>query len=74
MMINIDSDSVGNNTVIKFGGYDESSIASVTQPHYYAKEFPTVPGTWTISLPYSYGGIYWMAPMSHEKKLPDVNR
>lgn len=62
MMINFDTSATGNNTVIKFGGWDESAIEHISQPNYYAKEFPTIPGTWTISLPYSYGGIFWMEP------------
>ena len=60
MMINMDASTVGNNTIIKFGGWDESAILYVSDPGYYEKEFPTVPGTWNIFLPYRYGGISWM--------------
>ena len=61
MMINFDTSETGNNTIVKFGGWDESVITDVSDD-YYAQEFPTVPGTWQILLPYKFGGILWMAP------------
>lgn len=69
MMINFDTTSTGNNTIIKFGGYDEDAIELITKSDFYAKEFPCVPGTWTISHPYSNGGIYWVGPNSVDEPL-----
>ena len=64
-MINFVTNSgQGNYTVVKFGGWDESALELNTTSDYFAKEFPCVPGTWTISLPYVNGGIYWNAASS----------
>lgn len=67
-------DTPGNNTVIKVGGWDESALLPATASNYYAGEFPTVPGTWTLSIPYVGGGVYWMGPNSAENKLANIDR
>jgi hypothetical protein len=46
MMLNLDVSTVGNNTILKFGGWDELAIIHVSNPGFYAKEFPTIPGSW----------------------------
>jgi len=74
MMINFVTTSTGNNTIIKFGGYDEDAMELETKTDFYAKEFRTVPGTWTIQHPYSNGGIYWVAPGSVTEQLGNIDR
>jgi hypothetical protein len=51
-MINIVATKSGNQTVIKFGGWDESAIMSdKNQKEYFSNVFVTKPGTWTIPHP-----------------------
>jgi hypothetical protein len=42
---------LGNGTIIKFGGWDESALLKHGESLAYSKEFQTLPGTWTLSLP-----------------------
>jgi hypothetical protein len=51
-MMNIVKDTYGvaNSNVPKFGGWDEIALIKQITSYHFAKEFPTVPGTWTLTL------------------------